>query len=483
MSIILNIIYFLLGLTVLVSIHEAGHLSMAKLFDVYCDEYSIGFGPAIFTIKPKGMNVKKNRPKETKFSLRCIPLGGFVSMAGEGLEDVEQLSNIPANRFLSGVKKWQRAIIMLAGVVLNAILGLVLLICAYSINTTADYRKDSFKVQENLSYVDSNNEKHEYTSKLLEGEVIIDSDTSIKNIVVSYTGAIKSELENTQVAITLVDEKEIYFVPIKNDDGTYKTIEKKNKKTGEIYVYYVGNDLLGNQVTYLNDDVVKEGSSLKIVSLPSSYSYDIVPGTLDTYGGTPEFMNQQGNSFSPMAIGDTKTYKFTLLDGRVKEITVNAYSKTKVENNGEVKETFAWELVGISLHGRHFTFGEVMSNSVKTFGQYSIAIYSALSKIFTKEGFSSLGGPIAIVQQQMTFVDLGFGYYLLFWGLISINLAVINLLPFPGLDGWHFLVLCVEGITKKEINPKVKSIMSTIGMILLFGLMFVITIKDIVGLF
>ena len=69
------------------------------------------------------------------------------------------------------------------------------------------------------------------------------------------------------------------------------------------------------------------------------------------------------------------------------------------------------------------------------------------------------------------------------WGMISVNLAIFNLLPFPGLDGWHLLVIIVEGITKKEIPSKVKNIVSTIGMILLFALMAVVFIKDIIGIF
>ena len=67
--------------------------------------------------------------------------------------------------------------------------------------------------------------------------------------------------------------------------------------------------------------------------------------------------------------------------------------------------------------------------------------------------------------------------------MISVNLAIFNLLPFPGLDGWHLLVIIVEGITKKEIPSKVKNIVSTIGMILLFALMAVVFIKDIIGIF
>ena len=65
--------------------------------------------------------------------------------------------------------------------------------------------------------------------------------------------------------------------------------------------------------------------------------------------------------------------------------------------------------------------------------------------------------------------------------LLSVNLGILNLLPFPALDGWHLLVVIIEGITKKEIPNKVKNIVSTIGMILLFVLMGIVLIKDIVS--
>mgnify|MGYP006373610609 FL=1 len=67
------------------------------------------------------------------------------------------------------------------------------------------------------------------------------------------------------------------------------------------------------------------------------------------------------------------------------------------------------------------------------------------------------------------------------WGIISVNLAIMNLLPFPGLDGWQILVTTVEGVTRKEIPQKVKGIMSTIGLILLIGLSIALIIKDIVA--
>ena len=72
-----------------------------------------------------------------------------------------------------------------------------------------------------------------------------------------------------------------------------------------------------------------------------------------------------------------------------------------------------------------------------------------------------------------------FSTYLYFWGLISINLAIFNLFPFPGLDGWQIVVTTVEGITKKKIPEKVKSIVSIIGLVLIFALMIAVVAMDI----
>ena len=103
--------------------------------------------------------------------------------------------------------------------------------------------------------------------------------------------------------------------------------------------------------------------------------------------------------------------------------------------------------------------------------------------MFTPEGFSQVGGMIQIFQVQSTMMEMGIGYVINLWAMISINLGIFNLLPFPALDGWHFLVIIIEGITKKELPKKFKETMATIGMVLLFGLMILITFKDIFALF
>lgn len=114
----LNIIYFLLLLSLIIIIHEAGHFIAAKMFGVYCYEFSFGMGPCIF----------KKKGKETQFSIRALPIGGFVAMAGEldgdeAYPDVE----VPEGRRLIDKKPWQKIIIMLAGVFNNFVLAFVII--------------------------------------------------------------------------------------------------------------------------------------------------------------------------------------------------------------------------------------------------------------------------------------------------------------------------------------------------------------------
>lgn len=110
----MTIIYFLLLLTVIICLHEAGHLLAAKLFRVYCFEYSFGMGPLLF----------QKQIGETKYSLRALPIGGFVSMAGE-LDGDEAYPDVvvPSGRRLTEVAVWKKIIIMLAGVCMNFVLA------------------------------------------------------------------------------------------------------------------------------------------------------------------------------------------------------------------------------------------------------------------------------------------------------------------------------------------------------------------------
>lgn len=113
----MTMVYFLLLLTVIICIHEAGHLLVAKLFHVYCFEYSFGMGPVLF----------RKKGKETDYCIRAIPIGGFVAMAGESDGDEAYPDvMVPEGRRLPDQAPWKRILIMLAGVFMNFLLALVI---------------------------------------------------------------------------------------------------------------------------------------------------------------------------------------------------------------------------------------------------------------------------------------------------------------------------------------------------------------------
>lgn len=116
MGFLIDLILFILILGSIVFVHEFGHFMMAKLTGVYVYEFAIGMGPKLWSKKGK----------ETEYTLRAIPIGGFCMMAGEDLED-DDLKKVPKNKRLQSKKPWQRFLIMFFGAGNNFIFAVLLL--------------------------------------------------------------------------------------------------------------------------------------------------------------------------------------------------------------------------------------------------------------------------------------------------------------------------------------------------------------------
>ena len=188
------------------------------------------------------------------------------------------------------------------------------------------------------------------------------------------------------------------------------------------------------------------------------------------------------SEYFPRSQNDKVTYYFQCENPTTKETyEIRFETKATLKEGSENEYSFPNSL-GVALPGRNRDFGEVLGFAWNSCVESSQVIFKGLGMIFS-QGLDAFGGPIAMFQISSQATSLGVNYFFRLWGLISINLAIMNFLPIPGLDGWHFLVLIFEGITKKEMPAKAKSIASMIGLILLFGLMIVVTIKDFIRLF
>ena len=149
---------------------------------------------------------------------------------------------------------------------------------------------------------------------------------------------------------------------------------------------------------------------------------------------------------------------------------------------------------GISFDVEEATLGKKLAYTWNCALDYVRMVRLSLSMLFKGDaGISDMAGPVGIVEQMSTVADQSKSFsealyrMLDFGALIAVNLAVMNLLPIPALDGGRavclLLTTAVEGITKKKLNPKYEGYLHAAGMILLLGFMAIITLKDVIGLF
>ena len=429
---IIAVILFLFSLTAIVAIHEAGHLSMAKLFNVYCQEYSIGFGPAILKKRRKG--------GETYFSIRAIPFGGYVSMYGEEMQ-LEEGVVVPPERSIEGIKKWKKIIVVSAGVILNAVTALLLFFISNVafpvIRTTSLAKVEATSMAYDLGIRDDDRLQIVYPQSKVK---ITNGETTIYRF------------ETTNDAFFVVDTNvtynEYHYVLAYYPVGT-----KHDNILSECLKLYVG----ASKEEVLADDDLKTmyGDWILEENAPEYY---------------PNFKKDRFK-FTDEKIGVKLRFKDANKDIKSYDIVLEA-SEGKIKDFG----------VSLKLKDEWLPFGDRIKNTFVDFGNGAIIVFKGVGSLFTS-GIKNIGGVVAIFSQSAELVgNYAFSTYLWFWGIISINLAVFNLFPFPGLDGWQILVTSVEGLTKKKIPDKVKSIVSIVGLILLFALMAAIVVIDILRL-
>lgn len=154
--------------------------------------------------------------------------------------------------------------------------------------------------------------------------------------------------------------------------------------------------------------------------------------------------------------------------------------KFDVVGDGEAKQlNIDFKVLGIKR-----TFFSVLDYSFRSTVSLARNSWTSIGDLVTgKLGISDLSGPVGVGQVVNQASSQGFKSLLMLASLISISIGMFNLLPFPALDGGRFVFLVIEAIRKKPMNPKIEGYVNAAGLMLLFGLMIVITLKDIIKLF
>ena len=406
-------IIFVLGFLIL--IHEAGHFFVARLCKVTVNEFSIGFGPVIW----------KKQGKQTKYTLRLIPLGGFVNLEGE-----EERSENEGSFSKASIPK--RMAIIVAGGLVNIVFAFVVYFTLMmSLNNHTSLVVES--TMENYAAQVSGIEQGDKILKIDGKKVYTKND--IDKIMEQATGekiTITLQRKDKQEDITLIPTKQEY----KNTGIYLKAIS--SGETTKIITVGAGS-IAEKQGIKANDEILKiNGKEVKNQT-------EIV-----------EMINNQENEELIFTIKrGNENIEISLVPETVYDYYLGIYF-AKAEN------TLANNLYFSFFETKDFTF----------------SIFDNLKMLFTGEvRVNQFMGPVGISEVVANTNEIADFINIL--ALISLSLGVTNLLPIPALDGGKFLLLIVEAIRRKKLSEKTEINIQLIGFAFLITLSLYITYNDI----
>lgn len=424
----------LLGLTILVGIHEWGHMAAAKYFGMRVEKYYIGFPPKVISRTWRG----------TEYALGAIPLGGFVKISGmidESL-DTKSMSAEPEEWEFRAKPAWQRLIVMLGGIIMNVITGVVVFIVLAFINGESYMPKEELNKRGIVAYelgqeigfqtgdkvLNINGENYERFEDLLSPDVLVGSD----------------------VYFTVQRGSETLRVEMPND-----FIEKVSTREGRQKVIFPRYDFVVSEVDLeqAQEAGLKAGDRFKSVNGQNINFYDEFEAIVDSNKGKTidAVILRDGEELAlELPVNDEgrvgfRSVPFGLEDAYVTEKI--GFGKSLVKGTND-----AFSVVWLNIKG----FGKMFSGDVSV----------------TK----SLSGPIRIATMFGSDWDWARFWYLV--GLLSMVLAFMNLLPIPALDGGHVVFLSWEIITGRKPGDKFMENAQKVGMIILLGLMAFVIFND-----
>ncbi|TLU87306.1 MAG: RIP metalloprotease RseP [Chlorobium sp.] len=443
--------FFIVAIFILVTAHELGHFLTAKLFGMRVDKFYIGFD---FFEK----RLWKKTIGETEYGIGAFPLGGYVKIAGmvdESLDTSFQ-SGEPQPWEFRAKPVWQRLIVLAGGVTMNLILAAVIFIGITLVLGESRTSVNNPAFIEKGSVFESMGMKTGDRLQLANGKPLD-----------SWEEALDPELFTA---------RSLRYTLLRN--GKSVTVEAPSNIMSKINT----NKSLGIRpiVPPVIDEVlekmpassagIKSGALITAINGKNVSDWTEVVGIISSNAGRPIIITWL-HLKAPQK-GKTITAEEIRANGEslVTTVVPNASGKIGIS----LKQT-------IETERRKLNVPESMISGVKQTWKMSAMTVQGFVKIFTgQEDFrKSVGGPIKIAKIASQSAEQGPVSFLYFLSMLSISLAIINMLPVPALDGGQFVLNGIEGIIRKELPFEVKMRIQQIGMALLMALFAYILINDI----
>ncbi|MBU1678944.1 MAG: RIP metalloprotease RseP [Bacteroidetes bacterium] len=448
------IIYFILTIAILVFFHELGHFLAAKMCGMQTDIFAIGFGKRLFGWnRINGFSfgeLEENFDLQghTDYRLGIIPLGGYVKIVGmidESL-DTKFVETEPKPHEFRSKPTYQKLFVITAGVMMNITLTLVIF---SGINF--------FQGKQVL--------KTALVGEVKEGTIVHDAGFR------SYDKIL--EIDNVPVD----NWEDILNKLLIENFGQFKSV--KVLRDNADYNFDISIDLTteaARQNFYLPPGEIRTVISEVFTESPAEISGIKAKDVFLSINNIP-----QANRSQTMEI--ISSSKSTPIDVKLLRGNDTVYTNVTPSVEGKIGIMLGDAYTG-EIEYRSYSFFESVSKGVTDIFDYTVFTFSSLKTVIAGdvEFGAVMGGPVKIAQLAADTADLGLIAFLRFLAFISLSLAIVNILPFPVLDGGHFVIIVIEGIIRKELPIKFKIAIQNMGFIILLILMVFIIYNDIINL-
>ena len=437
METFIKIVQLFLSLSLLVAIHEFGHFIVARLFKIRVEKFYIFFDP--------WFSLFKFKRGDTEYGIGWVPFGGYVKIAGmiDESMDTEQMKQPAKPDEFRSKPAWQRFLVLIAGVVMNLLLAFVIYTgisyawgSTYLANDDVKWGYEFNDAAREMGFVDGDKiisidgEPIDNANEIMNALVISDSD---KHIVVMRSGAVEE-----------------FTIPFE------QLLEmRNNEKYADLYVPRAPM-CVGEVVSDTAKDAgLQDGDIITAVNGEESYSAQGIYELIQSHKGEEVDLNVERNDST---------------------LTLTA----PVSDEGKIGFTIASSL---PLRTQEYGFFESIPAGARLTGKVVDNYWQQLKMIAKPktEMYKNLGGFIAIGNIFPSEWDWRQFWYLT--GFFSIILAIMNILPIPGLDGGHALFTFWEMVTGRKPSDKFLEVAQYIGLAIIFFLLLYANGNDIYRFF